>query len=216
MKLYSSVGPNPRMVSMFLLEKGIVIDTQEINMPAGENRRADFLAVNPGGTVPALDIGGGVIISEITAICEYLEELNPEPCLIGKTPSERAVVRMWNRRIDLRVSEPMAFAVHSGEAFELFKGRMRLFPYAVEDLYAYAQDNLKWIDAQIEGRDYIAGPTISLADINLFGHIDYYHHAGRPIPATCRNLLAWHARMTARPSAEASLHAMDRAMRGKR
>lgn len=216
MKLYSSVGPNPRMVDMYLLEKGISIERTEVDMVGGENRRPDFLAVNTGGTLPALDIGDGVVISEVTAIFEYLEELHPEPCLLGKTASERATVRMWSRRIDLRITEPMAFAVHSGEAFEVFKGRMRLFPYAVEDLYAYAQDNMRWIDPQIAGRDYIAGATLSIADLNLFAHLDYYQHAGRPMPEDCRNLRAWYDRMARRESANASLHAIDRMMRGMR
>ena len=215
LKLYRSAGPNPRVVVMFALEKGLNLEIVEVDMISGENRLDAFLKINPAGTLPALALGDGTIIGDIAAICEYLEEKFPEPNLLGKTAEERAVTRMWSRRVDLKITEPLAFAVHSGEAFELFKGRMRLFPYAVEDLYSYANDGLRWIDAQIKGRNFIAGDRISVADINLFGHIDYYQHSGRPIPADCANLLAWHNRMSARASAAASLHPMEAAMRGQ-
>jgi len=213
MKLYKSVGPNPRVTLLYLAEKGIEIERVEVDMVNAENRGDAFLKINPAGTCPALELDDGTIISETTAICEYLEELYPDNNLVGNTPEERAQVRMWCRRIDLKISEPLAFAVHSGEAMEVFKGRMRLFPYAVEELYAYADDGLRWLDKQIAGREFIAGDRLTLADITLFGHLDYFQHAGRPIGDYCPNLVAWHQRMSARPSADASLHDFDRAMR---
>lgn len=214
MKLYESMGPNPRMVNIFALEKGIDIERVQIDMIAGENRGDSFVKINSNGTCPALELDNGIVISEITAICEYLEELYPEENLIGNTPEERARVRMWCRRIDLKITEPLAIAVHSGEAFELFKGRMRLFPYSSEEFYAYANDGLEWLNKQMDGHRYIAGDRITMADINLFAHIDYYQHAGRPIEAKNTNLIAWHERMSARPSAAASLHEIDKLMRG--
>ena len=103
MKLYNSIGPNPRVVRMFLAEKGLKIPVTEVDLLAGENRRGDYTAVNPHGTTPALEVESGSHIAEITVICEYLEELHPTPPLIGATPAERAETRMWARRIDLNI-----------------------------------------------------------------------------------------------------------------
>ena len=103
MKFYNSLGPNPRLVRMFMLEKGIEIPTEEIDIMAGENRKSPYLDKNPAGELPALELDDGRIISETIVICEYLEEENPEPPLIGATPAERAETRMWTRRIELSI-----------------------------------------------------------------------------------------------------------------
>ena len=131
MKLYNSVGPNPRVVNMFLAEKGVEIDRVQVDIMAGENRQDAHLARNPAGQAPTLELDDGTFIAEITAICEYLDELYPEPPLIGSTPQERAVTRMWARRIDLQVVEPMLIGFRSSEGFAMFKDRVRLLPQVV-------------------------------------------------------------------------------------
>src|SRR5512143_2853129 len=108
MKFYNSIGPNPRVVRMFMAEKGVSIPTQEVNLMKGENREGDHLKRNPHGQMPTLELDNGAFLSEITAICEYLEDKNPKPALIGTTPEEKAETRMWTRRIDLNICEPMA------------------------------------------------------------------------------------------------------------
>ena len=98
MKLYDSIGPNPRIVRMFMAEKGIDMPKQTVDLRGGENRQAEHLKRNPHGQMPTLELDDGSYLSEITAICEYLEEKNPKPAMIGSTPEERAECRMWTRR----------------------------------------------------------------------------------------------------------------------
>src|SRR5262245_34965358 len=104
MKLYDSIGPNPWLVRIFLAEKQLPVERVEVDLLGGENRRADFLRLNPAGQTPALELESGVILTETLPICEYLEELRPQPALIGSTPVERAQVRIWTRRVELHVT----------------------------------------------------------------------------------------------------------------
>ena len=94
MKLYDSIGPNPRVVRMFLAEKGLVVPVESVDLAAGENREAAHLARNPHGQMPTLQLDDGSFLSETVAICEYLEEIQPAPALIGRTPQQRAEARM--------------------------------------------------------------------------------------------------------------------------
>jgi len=203
MKLYTSVGPNPHVVRMFLAEKGVEVPMEEIDIRAGVNREADYLAKNPNGTSPALELDNGDIVSEITTICEYFEEKHPEPALIGSTPEERANTRMWTRRIDLGVCEPLANGFRFSEGIKMFQPRMRVLPEASAGLKAIAQDKIAWLDKQMEGRDFVAGDKVSLADILLFCFLDFGTHVGQAIDENNKNIVAWHARMKERPSAKA-------------
>ncbi|MBP8134398.1 MAG: glutathione S-transferase N-terminal domain-containing protein, partial [Zoogloea sp.] len=103
MKLYNSIGPNPRLVKMFAAEKGLKLELVEVDIIGGESRQPAYLAINPTGTTPVLAPEGGRPIAETTAICEYLEEQQAAPPLIGATPAARAEARMWWRRVDLLV-----------------------------------------------------------------------------------------------------------------
>ncbi len=85
MKLLNSFGPNPRLVRMFTLEKGMELETQDFDLMGGENRAAPYLSKNPGGQMPALELDDGSVIAETVAICEYLEDVQPLPVLIGGT-----------------------------------------------------------------------------------------------------------------------------------
>lgn len=203
MKLYNSVGPNPHVVRMFLAEKGVEIPMEDVDIRGGVNRQADFLAKNPSGTCPALELNDGSIVSEITAICELVEDKHPEPALIGKTPEEKAATRMWTRRVDLGVCEPMANGFRYSQGLKMFESRMRCIPEAADGLKAVAQDKLAWLDQQLEGKEYIAGANVSLADILLFCFVDFGTNIGQPIDEKNKNIVAWHARMKARPSAAA-------------
>ena len=103
MKLYNSMGPNPKAVRMFAAESGTALELPEVDLMAGENRQEDFLRLNPAGQLPALQLDNGDILSEITAICEYIDEKNGHSSLVGTTAEERAETRMWMRRIDLGI-----------------------------------------------------------------------------------------------------------------
>ena len=107
MKVLNSFGPNPRMLRMFLREKNINIDFIEHDLMGAENRGEAYLEKNPGGQLPALELDNGMVIAETIVICDYLEELHPEPALIGSTPDERAKTRMWTRRVEQKVTENM-------------------------------------------------------------------------------------------------------------
>src|ERR1700684_2275619 len=108
MLLLDSIGPNPKTVRMFIAERGIAgIPIQTVDLRGGENRQPPFLAKNPAGQCPALQLDDGSYLTEITAICEYLDETTTGPSLIGATPRERAKTRMCTRRIDLAIIEPM-------------------------------------------------------------------------------------------------------------
>jgi len=208
MKLHNSLGPNPRIVRMFALEKGIDLDTVEVDLMSGENRQAAFLAKNPTGQLPALELDDGSFVSEVTAICEYLDALSATSALIGTDARERAETRMWTRKLDLNIAEPMANGFRYAEGLELFKDRLRCIPQAADDLKATAQDWLDKLDGWLEGKDYVCGDRLTLADIFLFGMLDFFASVGQPVRPELGNVTAWYTRVGQRPSAEKSLHEM--------
>ena len=204
MKFYNSIGPNPRVVKMFMAEKGIALPRVEVDLLGGENRQAAHLGRNPSGQTPTLELDTGDFIAEITAICEYLEEKHPTPPLIGASAEERAVTRMWTRRIDLQIAEPMLNGFRSAEGHELFKTRVRLLPQAAADLKTLAQERITWLDGLMTGREFIAGARFTLADILLYCMMDFARTVGQPVNRDNANIAAWFDRVNARPSAEAS------------
>lgn len=206
MRFYNSLGPNPRLVRMFLLEKGLELPTEEVDIMAGANRQAPYLSRNPYGEMPCLELDDGSVVSETTAICEYLEERHPEPSLIGSTPEERARTRMWLRRLELHVTGPMTDAFRSGAGQAMFKERRHLIPQAVDDWAQIAQEGLARIDAEIAGREFIAGDALTLADIFGYCLLDFGAGVGQPVDPGNANVIAWLERVGARPSAERSLH----------
>jgi len=204
MKLYTSVGPNPRVVKMFMAEKGMTLPLTEVDIRGGENRQPPFnTAVNPAGQSPALELDDGSVVSEITAICEYLEEKQPSPPLIGTTAEERVATRMWTRRVDLKICEPLANGFRFGEGFPMFEKRMRCLPEASPGLKAIAKDGEQWLEGQLNGQ-WIAGDRFTLADILLFAFIDFGNVVGQPLDPGYAKLNAWFARVKERPSAAAS------------
>jgi glutathione S-transferase len=203
MKLYQSIGPNPRAVKMFIAEKGLDIERVDLDLPGGENRQPPHLARNPAGQTPTLELDDGTWLAEITAICEYLEETHPSPPLIGTTPRERAEARMWTRRIDLKICEPMANGFRFGEGLGLFKDRVLCVPEASPGLKAMARNGEEWLEGQLTG-PWICGERFTLADILLFSFIEFGAQVGQPLDPGFAKLSAWAARVKARPSAAAS------------
>lgn len=203
MRLYDSIGPNPRVVRMFAAEKGISLDRVTVDLRGGENRQPPYLAKNPAGQMPALELDDGFVLSEITAICEYLEELRPAPALIGTTARERAETRMWVRRIDLNIVEPLANGFRFAEGLKLFTGRVHVIPQAADDLKATAQEKLAWLDGLMAGKDFVCGDRITLADILLFCFLDFGAGVRQPINPDLKSIVAHHQRMAERGSAAA-------------
>lgn len=203
MKLHNSIGPNPRVVRIFLAEKGLSLPLVPVDLMSGENRKEPYLSKNPAGQVPCLELDDGSFLSEITAICEYVEEKHPNPALIGTTSEERAVTRMWVRRLDLNIVEPMANGFRYAEGLALFKSRMRTIPQAADDLKAIAREKLAWLDGQMQG-PWIAGDRFTLADILLFGFLEFGAQVGQKIDEKLLKLNDWYGRVAARPAVVAS------------
>lgn len=203
MKLYDSIGPNPRLVRMFLAEKGITIPTQTVDLRGGENRQPAHLARNPHGQMPTLELDDGSYLSEILAICEYIEDTHPTPAMIGENPREKAECRMWTRRIDLNICEPLANGFRFGEGLKLFENRIVCVPEASPGLKRIASDRIRWLDGQIDGKPYICGDRFTLADMLLFCWIDFGGTVGQPLDPANTRVAAWFERIKERPSTKA-------------
>jgi glutathione S-transferase len=204
MKLYNSIGPNPKLVRMFAAEKGISFpEVEEVDLMAGANRKEPYLSRNPAGQVPCLQLDDGRVISETTAICEYLEETKPEPPLLGRSPADRAETRMWTRRVEWKIVQPLADGFRFAEGLPLFKSRIRVLPEAAAGLKATAQDGLAWLDRQMAGRQWIVPDRFSLADVVLYAFVEFGATVGQGPDPKLASLAAWQERMKARPSAKA-------------
>ena len=206
MQIYGSFGPNPRALRMFVAEKGITIPTNELDILGGENRRAPYTDKNPGGQLPALELDDGTVVGETVAIFEYLEEQNPKAPLIGANAKERAETRMWQRRVEQRLTENLYNGFRFAEGLGLFKDRMRCLPEAAAGLKQIAQDNLHWLDKLLGNRNFIVPDRFTIADIILYCALDFGQSVGQALPSDAPKVKAWFDRVAARPSAKASLH----------
>ena len=206
MKLYSSVGPNPRIVRMFMAERGVELPVEEVDIMAGDNLADSYKALNPSAQSPCLQLDDGSVLAEVTVICAYLDEINEGASLIGDTPQQRAETRMWNRRFDARILEPLSLAFRSAEALELFKDRCHVIPHAADDLKATVQESWAWLEALMADKQYVCGDRFTLADIQLYVFADFGKMVGQGMPDDLPNLQAWYARVAQRPSVMASFH----------
>ena len=204
MKLYNSVGPNPHVVRMFMAEKGIELPLEKVDIRGGVNRQSEYLTkVNSRGQAPALELDSGEHVCEITAICEYLDEKFPGGSLIGTTAEERGETRMWVRRVDLSICEPLASGFRSAEGLKMFQDRIRCIPHAADDFKAIAQDNLEWLDGQLADKQFICGNRFSLADVLLYCFLAFGAAVGQPLNEDNANVKAWFDRVAARESSSA-------------
>ena len=203
MRLYDSIGPNPRVVRMFLAEKGLVVPVESVDLAAGENREAAHLARNPHGQMPTLQLDDGSFLSETVAICEYLEEIQPAPALIGSTAEQRAEARMWRQRIDINICQHIANGYRFSKGLKRFQTRIVCVPEAADGLKTIAADRLRWLDGQMAGRAYLCGDRFTVADIVLYCWVDFAGQVGQPLDAANANIAAWFARVAERPSVKA-------------
>lgn len=205
MKLLNSLGPNPRMVRMFMAEKGIDVPFENVDLLAGENRQDGYLRKNPAGQIPSLELDDGSVIAETVTICEYLEEMHPTPALIGSNARERAETRMWVRRVELNVTEYMYNGFRFSEGLPLFQSRTRCVPEAAPGLKEKGKDGLNWLDKQLAGKQFVCGDRLTVADLVLYCCLDFCGSVGQPTDGSLKNVTAWFNRMDSRPSANATI-----------
>lgn len=203
MKLYDSVrAPNPRRVRIFLAEKGIDVPRVMVDLATFEHRTDDFAKLNPLRRTPALELDDGTIITESVAICRYFEEIQPEPPLFGRTPVEKAMIEMWNRRVELGfMNEVQAVFRH---------GHPGMASHEIPQVTEWAEVNrpkilasLRLINDRLGEVPYIVGDNYSIADITLLCAVDFMKPTKIKVPDDHTHLLRWYEMVNSRPSATA-------------
>ena len=203
MILYDSPNPapNPRRVRIFAAEKGIDLPSREISIPAREQKSEEVLRINPRGQTPALETDDGEVITESVAICRYLEALHPQPPLFGSTPLEQAHVEQWTRRVEMILMAPIgAVWVHTHAFTARLPGRNAEWG---EANVPRVEEAFRFFDQSLAGREFLATDSYSMADIVLLTTMDFAGFVGCGAPQDCAALLAWHERVSGRPSAVA-------------
>lgn len=205
MKLYELTrAPNPRRVRIFVAEKGIEMEYQQIDMAAGEHKTPEFLKMNPSGKIPVLETDEGCI-AESVAICRYLEALYPEPNLFGATPFELGRIEMFNRFYELELWTQIGTSWVNGPIVaKMAPGRFRQNPQAKEASDGSVRRFYQRMDGEFAEREYAAGDRFTVADITALTAVDFASQMVDLKPDdSLRNLWAWHERVSARPSASA-------------
>lgn len=194
-------APNPRRVRIFAAEKGIALPTRDLSIPDREHKSDEFIALNPRGQTPALQLDDGTVIAESVAICRYLEGLQPEPPLFGRDAKEQALVEMWSRRVEMILMPPIgAVWVHTHPFTARLPGRNAEWGEANRPR---VDEAMRFFDASLADREFLAADHFTNADILLLTTIDFAGFIGIPLPEELSSLRAWHARVSARPSAAA-------------
>lgn len=203
MRIYDFKGfPNPTRVRIALAEKALTdsVEFVSVDVPAGEHKRPEFLAKNPSGAVPVLELEDGTTIAECTAITEYLDNLGGNPTLTGKTAKERAVVHMMQRRAEQGLFDAVATYFHHatpglGPHIETYQN-----PEWGEKNRERAVAGMNYLDGLLAGQPYLAGERFSMADITAFVGLAYADFAEIEVPADLANLHAWRGRVANRAS----------------
>ena len=202
MKIYDSkTAPNPRRVRVFLAEKAIDVPYEQIDIGKAQNRSAEFRRKNPMGVVPVLELDDGTCIAESVAICRYFEETQPEPPLMGTDARDRALVEMWQRRMELEVFNPITQVFRNTHPF--FQGRIPQVAEFGEVCRKAAMNRLAWLDEVLADRPFIAGDRYTIADITALCGIDFGRVTNIRIQPEQKNLTRWHLEVSCRPSAKA-------------
>ncbi len=203
MKLYNerNPAPNPRRVRIFLAEKGISIPIENVSIRERAHKSPKFKQKNSLGQLPVLELDDGTHLSESVAICRYLEELNPTPALFGFDAIARARVDMWIRRIEFAIMNPVAAVWVHTHPFTAPLGTQ--YKDYGESNRERAFNSMRWLDRELEGREFVAAQQFSMADIVALTTIDFAKFVGMEMPSDTPQLHAWHTRVSARPSASA-------------
>ncbi len=196
-----NAAPNPRRVRIFAAEKGISLPSKEVAIAAREQKSPEFLAKNPRGQTPALELDDGTVIAESVAICRFLEALHPDPPLFGRTPTEIGLVEMWNRRVEMIAMNPVGQVwVHTHRFTAALPGRNAEWGEANRPRVAEA---FAFFDRSLEDSEFLAGDSFSMADILLLTTVDFARFVGCGPGEDLVALTRWHERVGARPSAAA-------------
>lgn len=209
MKLYDcTTAPSARRVRMFVAEKGIEIPTEQVNLRDGEQLGEAFRKINPECTVPVLELDDGVTISEVFAICQYLESEYPDPALMGRNAIERATIAMWNTK-----GEQLGIAAVAEVLRNSAKGmrdralpgptNLKQIPELVERGKIRVKAFLERLDGQLADSRHITGDDFTLADITAFIAVDFAQRLKIPIGDTQVNLRRWFGAVSQRPSTAA-------------
>jgi len=190
-------APNPRRLNVYLGEKGLKIPVRLLNLIHGEHRQPEMLAKNPMGGLPVLELDDGTVLTESLAIIEYLEELHPEPPMIGRTPVERALTRRIERICELGVMTRVARIVHNTNSpLPDRKPNPPVADQARQEL----PEVLRVLEAEIGERPFLAGERPSIADCTLFGIWEFGRAFGVEPDPEFERLHRWHAAFLKRPS----------------
>jgi glutathione S-transferase len=203
MKIYEYKGfPNPARVRIALGEKNATDTVQfvSVDVPNGEHRTPEFLAKNPSGVVPVLELADGTLIAECTAITEYIDQVFAGPSLCGTTPVQRAKTHMMQRRGEAYLLEPVSAYFHHatpglGPKLETYQNREW-----GEKQRGRAVDGMRYFDQVLSEHAYVVGDEFSMADITVFAGLLFSDFVNLEVPRECRALPAWRRKMEQRPS----------------
>ena len=202
MKLYEAPSPNARRVHIAMAEKGIELDRVAVDIRGGENLSDEFLAKNPGGRVPVLELDDGTYIGESVSISRYLDAIGEGPMLFGDTPLAQAQIDMWQRRAELN------FFLEVAGAFRNITGFFKDRETCVEAWGVVCADRapkaLSMFDAQLEHSEFLAGDQFSVADITLGVGLDFARSVKVVELPELPNIERWHMQLKARASFSAS------------
>lgn len=202
MKIYDSkIAPNPRRVRIFLAEKGIEIPYEQIDLAKAQNQSPEFLKINPMGRVPVLEMDDGTHVAESVAICRYFEEVHPEPALMGVDARDKALVEMWQRRMELNLLAMVSGCFRNTSDF--FKGRITQVPEYGQVCKDAAEKMYDFVDGELANRQFIAGDRYTIADVTALVAIDFAKLIKLRVGPEQKNLSRWYETVAARPSARA-------------
>ena len=209
MRFYDcKIAPSPRRVRVFLAEKGIEIETVQVDLASGEQFGEAFRNINPDCVVPVLELDDGSYLTEVVAICQYLEALYPAPPLLGGSAEERARVSMWNAKVE----QSGLFAVMEAlrNFSKGFRGRAVSGAASHEQIPELAERGRRRIfeffdrlDGRLGEAAYLAGEDYSMADISALVFVDFAKRVKADIPDDCSNLRRWYGEVSRRPAAAA-------------
>jgi glutathione S-transferase len=209
MKLYDcTTAPSPQRVRIFLAEKGVALPLVQVDLQNGEQLGEAFRKINPDCTVPVLELDDGTTISEIFAICQYLESIYPEPALLGREPVERAMVAMWNAKIEQQGMAALADAFRNrakGMRDRALPGPLNFaqIPELVVRGLQRASAFFTRLDGQLGASEFVAGPDFTMADITAYVMIEFARWSKLSIAEDQLHLKRWHAAVSQRPSIQA-------------
>lgn len=210
MKLYDcKIAPSPRRVRIFAAEKGIALDKVEVDLLGAENLKPPYLAINPRGLVPALQLDDGTVIDEAWSICRYLEELHPEPNLMGTDAKSRAIIDSRNRHMEIDGFLPAAEAFRNSAPPFAKRGLQGItedvpaIPQLVERGMAGIRRFFATLERDLGKSPYVAGPRFTIADITALCVVDFVKWVKQEIPEGHANTRRWYAAVSSRPSASA-------------